>query len=225
FTEEVRRAIIARYGEDALYEGGLSVRTTLDPVMQVKARKALQHGLLKYDTLRGYRGPVTTIDVTGDWGVPLGEVPRLTDVPEWRLAVVLESGKEGLTVGLQPGREVSGALVAERETVSVAASDMSWALRHTVEGRRVKADSPAEVLKPGDVVYVEKKGEGEDEGGGWLLRQVPAVSGGMVAMDPHTGRVLAMVGGFSFSQSEFNRATQAWRQPGSSFKPIVYAAA
>ncbi|HRP80031.1 MAG TPA: penicillin-binding protein 1A, partial [Aquamicrobium sp.] len=225
FTEEVRRAIIARYGEDALYEGGLSVRTTLDPVMQVKARKALQHGLLKYDTLRGYRGPVTTIDVTGDWGVPLGEVPRLSDVPEWRLAVVLESGKEGLTVGLQPGREVSGALVAERETVSVAASDMSWALRHTVEGRRVKADSPAEVLKPGDVVYVEKKGEGEDEGGGWLLRQVPAVSGGMVAMDPHTGRVLAMVGGFSFSQSEFNRATQAWRQPGSSFKPIVYAAA
>ncbi|KAB2872490.1 MAG: penicillin-binding protein 1A [Bauldia sp.] len=222
FTEEVRRAIIARYGEDALYEGGLSVRTTLDPVMQVKARKALQHGLLKYDTLRGYRGPVTTVDVSGDWGVPLGEVPRLSDVPEWRLAVVLESGKDGLRIGLQPGREVSGALSAERETAFVAADDMSWALRHTVEGRRVKADSPAEVLKPGDVVFVEKK---EGEGDGWLLRQVPEVSGGMVAMDPHTGRVLAMVGGFSFSQSEFNRATQAWRQPGSSFKPIVYAAA
>jgi penicillin-binding protein 1A len=222
FTEEVRRAIIARYGEDALYEGGLSVRTTLDPVMQVKARKALQHGLLKYDTLRGYRGPVTAIDVSGDWGVPLGEVNRLSDVPEWRLAVVLESGSDGLRVGLQPGREVSGALSAEREIVSVAASDMGWALRHTVEGRRVKADLPAEVLKPGDVVFIEKK---EGEGDGWLLRQVPEVSGGMVAMDPHTGRVLAMVGGFSFSQSEFNRATQAWRQPGSSFKPIVYAAA
>ncbi|MCO5157422.1 MAG: penicillin-binding protein 1A [Aquamicrobium sp.] len=226
FTEEVRRAIIARYGEDALYEGGLSVRTTLDPVMQVKARKALHHGLLKYDTLRGYRGPVTSIDVSGDWGVPLGEVARLSDVPEWQLAVVLEAGKEGLTVGLQPGREVSGALSAERKTVSVAAADMSWALRHTVDGRRVKADSPAEVLKPGDVVLIEKKeGEGPDSEGGWLLRQVPEVSGGMVAMDPHTGRVLAMVGGFSFSQSEFNRATQAWRQPGSSFKPFVYAAA
>ena len=222
FTEEVRRAIIARYGEDALYEGGLSVRTTLDPVMQVKARKALQNGLIKYDTLRGYRGPVTTIDASGDWGVPLGEVNRLSDVPEWRLAVVLESGKDGLSVGLQPGREVSGALSAERETAFVAASDMSWALRHTVDGRRVRADSPAEVLKPGDVVFVEKK---EGEGDGWLLRQAPEVSGGMVAMDPHTGRVLAMVGGFSYAQSEFNRATQAWRQPGSSFKPVVYAAA
>lgn len=222
FTEEVRRAIIARYGEDALYEGGLSVRTTLDPAMQVKARKALQHGLIKYDTLRGYRGPVTSIDISGDWGVPLGEVPRLSDVPEWRLAVVLESGKEGLSLGLQPGKEVSGELSAARETASVAAADMGWALRHTAEGRRVKADSPAEVLKPGDVVYVEKKG---GDGDGWLLRQLPEVSGGMVAMDPHTGRVLAMVGGFSFSQSEFNRATQAWRQPGSSFKPIVYAAA
>ncbi|RIK88436.1 MAG: penicillin-binding protein [Hyphomicrobiales bacterium] len=222
FTEEVRRAIISRYGEDALYEGGLSVRTTLDPAMQVKARKALQHGLIKYDTLRGYRGPVTSIDVSGDWGVPLGEVERLSDVPEWRLAVVLESGKEGLKIGLQPGREVSGALKAERETATVAAADMSWALRHTVEGRRVKADSPAEVLKPGDVIFVEKN---EGEGAGWTLRQVPEISGGMVAMDPHTGRVLAMVGGFSYSQSEFNRATQAMRQPGSSFKPIVYAAA
>jgi penicillin-binding protein 1A len=226
FTEEVRRAIIARYGEDALYEGGLSVRTTLDPAMQVKARRALQHGLIKYDTLRGYRGPVTSIDITSDWGVPLGEVPRLADVPEWRLAVVLESGKDGLSVGLQPGKEVSGALAAARETAFVAASDMSWALRHTVDGRRLKADSPAEVLKPGDVVFVEKKGgEGANGEDCWLLRQAPAVSGGLVAMDPHTGRVLAMVGGFSFSQSEFNRATQAWRQPGSSFKPIVYAAA
>src|SRR5690606_14991223 len=74
FTEEVRRAIIARYGEDALYEGGLSVRTTLDPEMQVKARKALQNGLIKYDTLRGYRGPVTSIDISGEWGAALGEV-------------------------------------------------------------------------------------------------------------------------------------------------------
>jgi penicillin-binding protein 1A len=97
---------------------------------------------------------------------------------------------------------------------------MSFAMRHVVDGKRVKAASPAEVLKPGDVVFVEKK-----EGGGYLLRQPPEVSGGLVAMDPHTGRVLAIVGGFSYSQSEFNRATQALRQPGSSFKPVVYAAA
>src|SRR5580765_3203983 len=93
-------------------------------------------------------------------------------------------------------------------------------MRHVVKGRVVKANSPADVLKPGDVVFVEKK-----EGSQYMLRQPPSVSGGLVAMDPHTGRVLAMVGGFSYAQSEFNRATQAMRQPGSSFKPIVYSAA
>jgi penicillin-binding protein 1A len=93
-------------------------------------------------------------------------------------------------------------------------------MRHVVDGKLLKAKSPSDVLSPGDVVFVEKKQEG-----GWMLRQVPKVGGGMVAMDPHTGRVLAMVGGFSFSASEFNRATQAMRQPGSSFKPILYAAA
>ncbi len=225
FTEEVRRAIISRYGEDALYEGGLSVRTTLDPKMQVVARKALQNGLLKYDTLRGYRGPVTSIDVSGDWGVPLGEVERLSDVPEWRLAVVLASSDQGLDVGLQPSRQASGALSDERETASVSKENMSWALRYTADGKRLKADSPAEVLKAGDVVFVEKVEAGGEAESGWALRQVPEVSGGMVAMDPHTGRVLAMVGGFSYSQSEFNRATQAYRQPGSAFKPFVYAAA
>jgi penicillin-binding protein 1A len=221
FTEEVRREIISRYGENALYEGGLSVRTTLDPKMQLIARKAMQNGLMKYDTLRGYRGPVAQIDVSGDWGVPLGEIKGLDDVPEWQVAVVLESSDTGLSIGLQPKREISGALVAERVRGSVAKEDMSFAMRHMVDGKRVKADSPAEVLKPGDVVFVEKK-EGE---AAYQLRQPPEVAGGLVAMDPHTGRVLAMVGGFSYAQSEFNRATQAYRQPGSSFKPFVYAAA
>jgi penicillin-binding protein 1A len=221
FTEEVRREIIARYGEDALYEGGLSVRTTLDPDMQLVARKALHNGLMRYDTLRGFRGPVTKIEPGDDWGVPLADVPNLSDVPEWRLGVVLEAGGSGIQVGLQPARQASGEIVEERETATVATDDMSWALRYTVNGQRARADSPAEVLTRGDVVFVEKKAEGE----GWMLRQVPEVSGGMVAMDPHTGRVLAMVGGFSFAESEFNRATQAMRQPGSSFKPILYAAA
>jgi penicillin-binding protein 1A len=220
FTEEVRREIIARYGENALYEGGLSVRTTLDPRMQAIARKAMQNGLLKYDTLRGYRGPVKHIEMGADWGVALGEVKALDDIPEWRLAVVLESTDAGLSIGLQPKREISGALSAERDVGTVSLEDMSFAMRHMVNGKRVKANSPSEVLKPGDVIYVEKT-----EGSSYELRQVPAVSGGLVAMDPHTGRVLAMVGGFSYAQSEFNRATQAMRQPGSSFKPIVYAAA
>ena len=220
FTEEVRRELIARYGEDALYEGGLSVRTTLDPKMQLTARKAMQNGLIQYDTSRGFRGPKETIDPAGDWGVPLGEIEKLDDVPEWKLAVVLESSKEGLSIGLQPDREVSGELSAERDRGFVAETDMDWAMTHKVGDKFVKAKSAADVLQPGDVVYVEKA-----EGDGYKLRQPPEVSGGFVAMDPHTGRVLAMVGGFSYSDSEFNRATQAMRQPGSSFKPIIYAAA
>ncbi len=220
FTEDVRREIISRYGEDALYEGGLSVRTTLDPKLQVLARKALQHGLIRYDTLRGYREPITQIDISGDWGVPLAEVPSLSDVPEWKVAVVLETSSEGVTLGLKPSREVSGEISAERERGTLALADMKWAMRHVKDGKRLKANSPADVFQPGDVIYVEAK-----EDGGWQLRQVPQINGGMVAMDPHTGRVLAMVGGFSYAASEFNRASQAYRQPGSSFKPFVYAAA
>ncbi|MCR5859866.1 penicillin-binding protein 1A [Mesorhizobium sp. J428] len=221
FTEEVRREIIARYGETALYEGGLSVRATIDPKMQVEARQALHNGLIKFDTLRGYRGPEKKIELGADWGVPLGELKALYDVPEWRLAVVLDSDSSGLRLGLQPGREVSGDLSKEREEISLSVEDMGWAMRHVVNGQRVKAKSPADVLVPGDVVYVEK----DQAKGNWILRQRPAVEGALVAMDPHTGRVLAMAGGFSFASSEFNRATQAMRQPGSSFKPFVYAAA
>jgi penicillin-binding protein 1A len=181
----------------------------------------MQNGLLKYDTLRGYRGPVTHVELGEDWGKAVGGVKRLDDVPEWRLAVVLDATKDGLTVGLQPNPEISGALSPERTLATVSREDMAFAMRYVADGKRQKANSPADVMQPGDVVYVQKKDEGE----GYRLRQVPEVSGGLVAMDPHTGRVLAMVGGFSFSQSEFNRATQAYRQPGSSFKPIVYAAA
>jgi penicillin-binding protein 1A len=221
FTEEVRREIIARYGETALYEGGLSVRSTIDPEMQILARRSLQHGLIKFDTLRGFRGPEKKIDISGgDWGVPLGEVKALADVPEWQLAVVLGETEGGIRLGLQPGREVSGELSKTRDEITLAEADMSWAMRHVVNGQRVKAKSQSEVLVPGDVVFVQKTAEG-----GWHLRQRPEVEGALVAMDPHTGRVLAMAGGFSFASSEFNRATQAMRQPGSSFKPFVYAAA
>src|SRR5262245_55601884 len=121
FTEEVRREIIARYGENALYEGGLSVRTTLDPRLQLIARKSLQNGLIKFDTLRGYRGPFAKIDISsgGDWGEQLAAVKTLDDVPEWRLAVVLDSSGDGLTVGLQPRRDVAGNVVADRQTGSI----------------------------------------------------------------------------------------------------------
>ncbi len=214
FEEEVRRTLIDMYGAKKLYEGGLSVRTTLDPNLQVLARRALQDGLERYDQAHGYRGPVATIDVSGDWGVPLGQVTALSDMPEWRLAVVLDAGKDAATIGLQPPTLPSGQLSNAREKGTIPLSEMKWAKRGST--------NVASVLKPGDVVYVEAVA---DQPGTFSLRQVPEIEGAIVAMDPHTGRVLAMQGGFSFAESEFNRATQAWRQPGSAFKPFVYSAA
>jgi penicillin-binding protein 1A len=214
FAEEVRRNLIELYGADKLYEGGLSVRTTLDPELQIAARDKLHEGLIRFDQARGYRGPVTSIDITGDWGKLLGEIPALSDVPEWRLAVVLSAGDEEAGIGLQPGRATSGELSDERETGTIPLDQMEWAK----SGLR----GVASVLTPGAVIYVQAVA---DQPGIWKLRQPPEIQGAMVAMDPYTGRVLAMVGGFSFAQSEFNRASQAWRQPGSSFKPFVYAAA
>ena len=224
FAEEVRRQIIDRYGEDALYEGGLSVRTTLDPQIQRKARKALQRGLIGYDVRRGYRGPVTSVSVSGDWGISVAAVEPLRDVPEWRLAVVLDADNEKATVGLRPSSSSSGKVSQDRTTVTLAGADMEWAYRVRTDGKAKKVKTVAEILKPGDVVYVEEI-KGEDETSTHILRQMPAVQGALAAMDPHTGRVLALVGGFSYAQSQFNRATQAMRQPGSSFKPFVYAAA
>jgi penicillin-binding protein 1A len=222
FAEEVRRDLFERYGEKKLYEGGLSVRTTLDPKLQMMARKALTDGLVKFDEAQGYRGAVTKIDISGDWGTKLAEVKALTDIAPWRLAVVLETGDQSARIGLQPAREVGGAVTKERQVGIVPVEAVKWA-RPSSGPERFKAISRvAQVLHPGDVIYVEPLNK---ELNTWRLRQVPDVSGAIAVMDPWTGRVLALVGGFSFDQSQFNRATQALRQPGSSFKPFVYAAA
>src|SRR5690606_17015910 len=187
FTEEVRRQLIARYGEDALYEGGLSVRATLDPKMQLTARKALQNGLMRFDTLRGYRGPITSVELGDDWGKAVFEVKGLYDVPEWKVAVVLGVDESGLRIGLKPEATISGAADDKRVEAKVALEDRSWAMRHSVDGRIVKAKSPGEVLKVGDVIFVEPKADSE---GAYAIRQVPEIGGALVAMDPHTGRVL-----------------------------------
>ena len=211
FAEEVRRELSDRYGEKKLYEGGLSVRTTLDPKMQVMARKALVDGLVRFDESKGWRGAIRHVDLGTDWGVPLVAIPALGDVQPWRLAVVLDSNDAAARIGLQPSRDNAGDLTAERVTGTLPADGVKW----THKPMR-------QVLTPGDVVYVEPV---DGKPGQYRLRQVPEISGAIVAMDPYTGRVFAMVGGFSFDQSEFNRATQALRQPGSSFKPFVYATA
>ncbi|MBA5803516.1 penicillin-binding protein 1A [Rhizobium changzhiense] len=222
FAEAVRRQLIDQYGEKVLYEGGLSVRTSLDPQMQLAARKALQDGLVTYDERRGFHGPIKQIDASGDWGKALADIPTLSDVPEWRLAVVLAVSDSTVDIGLQPTKDGSGKVAADRQRGTIDAKNMQWAFR-SADGARKTTKSPVGAVSPGDVVYVSKLGD--DASTSYRLQQPPKVQGGLVAMDPKTGRVLAMVGGFSYAQSEFNRATQAMRQPGSSFKPFVYAAA
>ncbi len=222
FAEEVRRYINENYGEKKLYEGGLSVRTTLDPKLQVLARKQLVDGLVRFDETQGYRGAVTKLEPAGEWGSKLAEVKALSDVAPWRLAVVLEATDQSARIGFQPAREAGGGLSKERETGIVTLEGVKWAKPTWGSTKGKVPVKVSQVLETGDVIYVEPLA-GKD--GQFRLRQIPEISGAIVAMDPQTGRVLAMVGGFSYDQSQFNRATQALRQPGSSFKPLVYAAA
>ncbi|ABE62638.1 Penicillin-binding protein 1A [Nitrobacter hamburgensis X14] len=227
FAEEVRRDLFERYGEKKLYEGGLSVRTTLDPKLQAIARKTMANGLVTYDEAQGWRGAISKLDISGDWGVKLADVKSLSDIAPWRMAVVLESDDKSARIGLQPGRELGGAVSKERQTGLITLDGVKWAKVASGSTRGRSPTKVSQVLSPGDVIYADpliaKNGKVVD--GEYRLRQLPEVSGAMVTMDPWTGRVLAMVGGFSFDQSQFNRATQAYRQPGSSFKPIVYSTA
>src|SRR5262249_12421920 len=175
-----------------------------------------------FDETQGYRGAVTKLEPAGEWGSKLAEVKALADVAPWRLAVVLEATDQSARIGFQPAREPSGGLAKERETGILTLEGVKWA-KPTWGPMKGKVPVKAsQVLEPGDGIYVEPLA-GTD--GQYKLRQIPEISGAIVAMDPQPGRVLAMVGGFSYDQSQFNRATQALRQPGSSFKPLVYAAA
>ncbi|MBM3544438.1 MAG: penicillin-binding protein 1A [Alphaproteobacteria bacterium] len=227
FAEEVRREILDRFGEDKLYGGGLSVRTSLDPRLQLAARKALIDGLVGYDRRRGgWRGVEDNMDISGDWGKTLAAKPMFNDIDPWRLAVVLEVSKDQAKVGIRPTRTETGKLVEEREIGVIPFEEVKW----------TRSGSVNAVLKVGDIIYVAprrpKIGEDgkptqteESLKGQWSLMQPPEIGGALVAMDPHSGRVLAIAGGFSFAQSQFDRATQARRQPGSSFKPLIYTMA
>jgi penicillin-binding protein 1A len=222
FAEEVRRELAAMYGKDTLGKGGLSVRTTLDPKLQIFARQALARGLIAFDRKRGYRGPLKTIDIKGDWAVPLATIEVPSDVAPWRLGVVLDVNEQQATVGLQAKKLPDGKLDAARETGTIPVALLGWA-RKFDDGITLgpKIEKATDVVAQGDVVFVAPG----NDAGMWHLVQMPDVEGALVAMDPHTGRVLSMVGGFSYGNSQFNRAIQAQRQPGSSFKPIAYAAA
>ena len=213
FAEEVRRELVDRYGTEQLYGGGLSVRTTLDPRMQEIANRVLRQGLEAYDRRHGWRGPLARIEYPGfRWAERLAEIPVPVDLGPRVLAVVITLGVDRAEIGLANGG-----------TGFIPMTELEWA-RPWRERQRVGPvpKSPGDVLAEGDVVAVEPL---EETPGGFRLHQIPDIEGALVALDPHTGRVLAMVGGYSFASSEFNRATQAKRQPGSAFKPIVYLAA
>jgi penicillin-binding protein 1A len=221
FAEEVRRTLLTAYGEDKLYGGGLSVRTTLDPTLQKVARQALIDGLVAFDRRKGWRGAVKKIDISGDWGKGLREVKGPRDIEPWRLGVVLQADAKKAIVGLRPEKRQDGKVVDDREAVEIGFNEVKWAKSAKT---KKTPNAVTDVLNPGDVIYVAPK-DPDDVGGVWSLMQIPEVGGGIIALDPNTGRVLADVGGFSFDLSQFDRAIQAKRQPGSSFKPFVYAAA
>lgn len=225
FVEQVRREVFGRYGEDELYDGGLSIRTSLDTTMQLTARRALRDGLESYDRRHGYRGPVAQLEGFDDWPARLAEVDGPRDIDEgWRLALVLEVADGHADIGFEDGARGRVPLYALEWARAAGRDDETFPELGPVVRRA------GDVLAQGDVILVEAV-TAEDypdatvEEGDYGLRQVPQVNGGIVAIDPFTGRVLSMVGGYSFAQSQFNRAVQARRQPGSSFKPFVYAAA
>lgn len=229
FTDEIRRQLSKSFGQDEFFGGGLTIRATVDPKLQRQAAKALQEALEKYDRAQGvWRGTGVKIaaDKLGDeasWraalaAVPTDKAPR--DVEGWHPAVVLELTDKEARIGIEGVDE-------DTDGHWIPAADVTWARKRLSDGKLgVRAKRASDLVEVGDVVLVRavtKDTDGSFQR--WSLRQVPIVGGAFVAMDVHTGRVLAMQGGFSYQASVFNRATQAMRQPGSNFKPFVYAAA
>jgi penicillin-binding protein 1A len=207
FVEEVRRQLIERFGAETekgpngVYSGGLWVRTSLNVPMQRAAEQSLRDGLMRYDRGRGWRDPGLKIDVDGDWQGQLARAPFGVGYPDWRAAVVLSKSGGAATLGFTDGSQ--GTLPSSLASMP----------------KRGVGGSAFGFLRPGMIVAVKK------EGAAWALRSVPEISGGMVVEEVSTGRILAMQGGFDAKGDDFNRATQANRQPGSTFKPVVYSAA
>ena len=228
FVEDVRRQLVDQFGEDGVYRGGLSVRTTLAPRLQRAADKSLRAGLIAYDRRHGWRGPAGKVDVDGAWEEALAKIRVPNEFSVWRPAAVLKVRSQGVDIGFVGG-----------ETGFIPLKEMEWA-RKWLKDQKLgpKVRHPRQVVNRGDVVLAERlTPAGTDESAQdpakadtgeipkFGLRQIPDIDGALIALDPHTGRVLAMAGGLRYSESQFNRATQAFRQPGSAFKPFVYLAA
>lgn len=226
FTDEIRRQLSGTFGEEEFFGGGLTIRATVDPELQKEAAKALQAGLEGFDRSQGiWNGTRKVIDPAklgseASWREALSSVAIARDIEGWMPAVVLEVGETSARIGIEGVPE-------DEDGHFIPAEDVTWARKRQADGRLgKKARVAGDLLNVGDVVFV--RAMIKDSDGSfirWTLRQVPEVEGAFMAMDVDSGRVLAMQGGFSYQHSVFNRATQAQRQPGSSFKPFVYAAA
>lgn len=230
FAEDVRRELLARFGADQTTMGGLVVRTSLDPALQAETERALRRGLMDHDRRRGgWRGPVAQISAGAtEWLPALQAVPRVPGaLPEWRLAVALEVRDRDARMAWLERPDPRTA--PQPRTATLPFDEVSPWARRVRDGRLGPAPRRMQdVLAPGDVVLVEvlpaipAQGRNAARPERLALRQVPEVEGAVVALDPNNGRVLAMAGGWSFDRSWYNRASQAMRQPGSSFKPFVY---
>jgi penicillin-binding protein 1A len=229
FTDEIRRQLSSDFGEGEFFSGGFSVRATLDPELQLEAEDALQRALELYDRGQGvWRGTGKTIPADqltdeATWREALAEVNIARDIlleNPWYPAVVLEVGTNDARIGIE-------GVADDEDGHWIPARDVEWARKRNEDGSLGRRGRVAgDLVEVGDVVHVRRM-TSDDDGSfiRWTLRQVPQVQGAFMAMDVNTGRVIAMQGGFSYQHSVFNRATQAQRQPGSSFKPFVFAAA
>jgi len=226
FTDEIRRQLSSSFGEEEFFGGGLTIRATVDPDLQNAAAKALREGLEKYDRSRGvWRGtkqvlPPEALVSQEAWRAALASLDVPRDIATWFPAVVLELGESSARIGIE-------GVAEDEDGHFIPAEDVTWARkRRADDSLGPKAKAAGDLVSVGDVVLVRAvTNDSDGTFARWSLRQVPEVQGAFMAMDVNSGRVLAMQGGFSYQDSVFNRTTQATRQPGSSFKPFVYAAA
>lgn len=225
FTDEIRRQLSGTFGEAEFFGGGLTIRATVDPDLQAAAAAALREGLEKFDRAGGVwrgTGKVIAADRLGEgagWRAALAEVAVPRDIAGWHPAVVLATTGKAARIGIEGVED-------DPDGHFIPAEDVSWARKRLADGKLgAKAKGAGDLVEVGDVVLVRAITNDDGSFKRWSLRQVPEVQGAFMAMDVNSGRVLAMQGGFSYQDSVFNRTTQATRQPGSSFKPFVYAAA